>query len=93
MVYSNRVYLLAELDRTVFETSVYRNQLKPFFSLLNPVSLNVEFLGKLMDESMNPPGRDDEERLDEETPEEDLFNENQGQEKINELSTPLAEDQ
>ena len=39
------------------------------------------------------PGRDDEERLDEETPEEDLFNENQGQEKINELSTPLAEDQ
>ena len=57
------------------------------------MSLNVEFLGKLVDESMDPPGRDDEERLDEETPEEDLFNKNQGQKKTNKLSTPLAEDQ
>ena len=42
---------------------------------------------------MDPPSRDDKERLDEETPEKDLFNKNQGQEEANKLSTPLAEDQ
>ena len=93
MVYNNGVYLLEELDGTVFGASVHRNWLKPFFSLLDPVSLNAEFLGEPVDESMDLPGRDDEERPDEETPEEDLFNKNQGQEEANELSTPLTEDQ
>ena len=37
----------------------------------------MEFLGELMDESMDPPDRDDEERLDKETPKEDLFDKNQ----------------
>ena len=72
------MYLLEELDGTIFRASVHRNQLKPFFLLLDSVSLNAEFLGEPVDESMNLPGRDDEERLDEETPEEDLFNKNQG---------------
>lgn len=76
-VYSNRAYLLEELDRTIFRIFVHRNQLKLFFLLLNPISPNTGFLGKLVDESMDPPDRDDEERLDEETPEEDLFNKNQ----------------
>ena len=93
MIYGNRVYLFKKLDGIIFETSVYGNQLKPFFLLLNLVSLNAEFLGKLVDESMDPPSRDDKERLDEETPEKDLFNKNQGQEEANKLSTPLAEDQ
>ena len=93
MVYSNRVYLLEELDRTVFRISVYGNQLKSFFSLLDLVSLNTEFLDELVDEFMDLSGRDDEKRLDEETPKKDLFNKNQGQGKTNELSTPLAEDQ
>ena len=42
---------------------------------------------------MDLSGRDDEKRLDEETPKKDLFNKNQGQEEANKLSTPLAEDQ
>ena len=81
------------MDRTVFRISVYGNQLKSFFSLLDLVSLNTEFLDELVDEFMDLSGRDDEKRLDEETPEKDLFNKNQGQGKTNELSTPLAEDQ
>ena len=72
------MYLLEELDRTVFEASVHRNQLKLFFLLLDPVSPNTEFLDKPVDESMDPPSRDDEERPDKETHEEDLFNKNQG---------------
>ena len=76
-VYSNGAYLLEELDETIFGTSVHGNWLKLFFSLLDLVSLNVEFLGELMDESMDPPDRDDEERLDKETPKEDLFDKNQ----------------
>ena len=93
MVYSNRVYLLEELDGTVFRISVHRNWLKLFFSLLNLISLNEEFLGELVDKSMDLPDRDDEERPDKETPKEDLFDENQGQEEVNKLSTPLAKDQ
>ena len=81
------------MDRTVFRISVYGNQLKSFFSLLDLVSLNTEFLDELVDEFMDLSGRDDEKRLDEETPKKDLFNKNQGQGKTNELSTPLAEDQ
>ena len=42
---------------------------------------------------MDLPDRDDEERPDKETPKEDLFDENQGQEEVNKLSTPLAKDQ
>lgn len=77
-VYSNGVYLLEELDRTIFEISVHRNWLKPFFSLLNLESPNTELLDELVDESIDPPDRDDKERPDEETPKKDLFNENQG---------------
>ena len=91
-VYNNGIYLLEELDETVFETSIYENWLKPFFLLLNLVSLNVEFLGELVDESMDPPDRDNEERLYEETPKKDLFDKNQDQEEVNKLSTPLTED-
>ena len=75
-VYSNGVYLLEELDGTVFETSIHRNWLKPFFLLLDLVSLNIEFLDKLVNESMDLPDRDDEERLDKEILKEDLFDEN-----------------
>ena len=42
---------------------------------------------------MDLSGRDDEKRLDEETPKKDLFNKNQGQEEVNKLSTPLTKDQ
>ncbi|MGY5289272.1 hypothetical protein, partial [Streptococcus agalactiae] len=69
-------YLLEELDGTVFETSIHRNWLKPFFLLLDLVSLNIEFLDKLVNESMDLPDRDDEERLDKEILKEDLFDEN-----------------
>ena len=92
IIYSNRVYLLEELDRTVFRISVYGNQLKSFFSLLDLVSLNTEFLDELVDEFMDLSGRDDEKRLDEETPKKDLFDKNQDQEEVNKLSTPLTED-
>ena len=78
MIYGNRVYLFKKLDGIIFETSVYGNQLKSFFSLLDLVSLNTEFLDELVDEFMDLSGRDDEKRLDEETPEKDLFNKNQG---------------
>ena len=47
--------MLEELDGTVFETSIYGNQLKPFFSLHDPESPDAEFLERLVDDSMNPP--------------------------------------
>lgn len=81
------------MDETVFGISIYGNQLKLFFLLLNLESPNIELLGEPVDESIDPPDRDNEERPDEETPKEDLFNENQGQEEANELSSPLDEDQ
>ena len=52
------------MDRTVFGTSVHSNWLKPFFSLSDPESLDVEFLEGLVDDSMEPPKQVDENQQD-----------------------------
>ena len=56
--------MLEELDGTVFGTSVHSNQLKPFFSLHDPKSLDAEFLERPVDNSMDPPKQASENQQD-----------------------------